>query len=362
MARVVKPRKQKTPPATPLQALLEEYIRHLEVIGFTVDTRSVRRVHLYMFERWAAERGIVEPIEVTRPVLERYQRYLFHYRKKDGRPLSFSSQHSRLSPLRMWFKWMTRQNYILHNPASELQLPRLSKPLPRVLSETEAETVLQQPDINDPVGLRDRAMLETFYSTGMRRTELIRLRLYDVERDTGIVTIREGKGKKDRVIPIGERAVAWIDKYLDEARPKLAVEPDDMTVFLTAQGEPFSPNALSALVREYVEGAGIGKRGACHLFRHTMATLMLEGGADIRFIQQMLGHSRLDTTQIYTHVSIRMLKQIHSATHPAAALKPASKDTEHAVPVQPEMWTGEAPTAEQLFETLDEEADEEEKE
>jgi integrase/recombinase XerD len=362
MARVVKPRKQKTPPATPLQALLEEYIRHLEVIGFTADTRSVRRVHLYLFERWAAERGLVEPVEITRPVLERYQRYLFHYRKKDGRPLSFSSQHSRLSPLRMWFKWLTRQNYLLHNPASELELPRLSKPLPRVLSASEAEKIMQQPNVADPVGLRDRTILETFYSTGMRRVELVNLKLYDVDREAGIVTIREGKGKKDRVIPIGERAVAWIDKYLDEARPKLVVEPDDMTVFLTAQGEPFSRNFLSLVVREYVEGAGIGKRGACHLFRHTMATLMLEGGADIRFIQQMLGHSRLDTTQIYTHVSIRMLKQIHSATHPGAPLKRDAKDAEHAMLAQTGMWPGEpAPAAEELFAALDEEAAEEER-
>jgi integrase/recombinase XerD len=362
MARVVKPRKQKTPPATPLQALLEEYIQHLEVIGFTADTRSVRRVHLNMFERWAAERGLVEPVEITRPVLERYQRYLFHYRKKDGRPLSFSSQHSRLSPLRQWFKWMTRQNYLLHNPASELELPRLPKPLPRVLSASEAETVLQQPNVADPVGLRDRAMLEMFYSTGMRRTELLRLRLYDVDRDTGIVTIREGKGKKDRVIPIGERAVAWLDKYLDEARPRLAVEPDDMTVFLTVQGEPFSPNTLSFIIREYVDGAKIGKRGACHLFRHTMATLMHEGGADIRFIQEMLGHARLDTTQIYTHVSIRMLKQIHSATHPAAALKRDPKDAQHAMLMQTQMWPGKpAPNAEELFAALDAEAEEEDR-
>jgi len=370
MARVVKPRKERPQPTTPMQALLEEYLEHLAVKGFTENTRYVRRIHLHMFERWAAERGLVEPVEVTRPVLERYQRFLFYYRKKDGRPLSFSSQHSRLSPLRMWFRWMTRQNYLLHNPASELELPRQSKPLPRVLSATEAETILQQPDIREPVGLRDRAMLETFYSTGMRRSELIRLKLYDVDRETGIVTIREGKGKKDRMIPIGERAVAWLDKYLEEARPQLAVEPDDRTIFLTAQGEPFSPNALSALVRDYVEKARIGKRGACHLFRHTMATLMHDNGADIRFIQEILGHTRLDTTQIYTHVSIRVLKQIHAATHPAAALErnPSAArqrnpdDDRHAMLVQTQMWSGEAPTAAQLFDTLDAEADEEEKE
>jgi len=361
MARQVK-HKPKAVPQTPMQSMIEEYIRHLEVQAFTSDTRSVRRVHLCMFERWAAERGLAEPVEITRPVLERYQRYLFHYRKKDGKPLSFSSQHSRLVPLRMWFKWMTRQNYLLHNPASELDLPRLAKPLPRVLTAAEAETILQQPDISDPAGLRDRAILETFYSTGMRRAELVNLKLYDVDREAGIITIREGKGRKDRVIPVGERAVLWIDKYLNEARPRLVAEPDDMTVFLTAQGEPFSRNSLSLIIREYVEQARIGKRGACHLFRHTMATLMLEGGADIRFIQQMLGHARLDTTQIYTHVSIRMLKQIHSATHPAASLKNDAKEPgETSVPAS-ENCRGDVPTAADLFAELDKEADEEDKE
>ena len=370
MARVVKPRKQRTPPSTPLQAMLEEYIESLAVKGFTDDTRHVRHEHLSLFELWAMERGLSEPVDVTRPVLERYQRYLFHYRKKDGCPLSFASQHSRLSPLRMWFRWMTRQNYLLHNPASEIELPRLPKPLPRVLTASEAELILHQPNITDPLGIRDRAMLEMFYSTGMRRTELLRLRLYDVDREAGIVTIREGKGKKDRVIPVGERAVAWLDKYLDQARPRLVAEPDDGTLFLTAQGEPFGPNRLSGLVRDYVEAAGIGKHGACHLFRHTMATLMLEGGADIRFIQQMLGHARLDTTQIYTHVSIRMLKQIHSATHPAAQLKHGSEDPAEAVQnavlaqdVPGQMWPGvPASTAEELFAALDAESDEEERE
>jgi len=156
MARVVKPRKQRTAPSTPLQAMLEEYIESLAVKGFTDDTRHVRREHLSLFERWAMERGLSDPVEVTRPVLERYQRYLFHYRKKNGSPLSFASQHSRLSPLRMWFRWMTRQNYLLHNPASEIELPRLPKPLPRVLTASEAELILHQPNIADPLGIRDR--------------------------------------------------------------------------------------------------------------------------------------------------------------------------------------------------------------
>ena len=320
MARIRKRRKPQPEATTQLAALLDEHLRHLAVKGFTESTLHMRRVHIEMFLGWCREHGLAEPFEITRPVLERYQRYLFYYRKKNGEPLSFASQHVRLTPLRVWFKWMTRQNYILHNPASELELPRLGFRLPPVLTEYEAELVLQQPDVSDPVGIRDRALLELFYSTGMRRTELLRLKLPEIDYHNGLVTIRQGKGRKDRVVPVGDRALAWLDKYLHEVRPELVLDPDDGTVFLTAEGEPFSPNHLSALVRDYVEAAETGKSGACHLFRHTMATLMLEGGADIRYIQQMLGHAKLDTTQIYTHVSVRMLKEIHSATHPGAKL------------------------------------------
>lgn len=150
--------------------------------------------------------------------------------------------------------------------------------------------------------------------------ELLHLKLYDVDKKYGLVTIREGKGKRDRVVPVGERALFWLDQYLTAARPKFVRQPDSCVVFLSAAGEAFTPNHLSWLARRYVRTAGIGKSGACHIFRHTMATLMLEGGADIRYIQAMLGHVRLDTTKIYTHVSIRMLKQIHTVTHPAARL------------------------------------------
>jgi integrase/recombinase XerD len=318
MARVVKKRKPIPPPASLLAALVEKHLEALRVQNYSGYTVKNRRVHLGFFIDWCADRTLTEPSDVTRPVLEQYQRYLFHYRQKNGQPLSFRSQHSRLVPLRVWFRWMARQRFILHNPASELELPRLGHRLPKhVLTIHEVEQVLAQPDIRDPLGLRDRGLMETLYSTGMRRLELANLKLYDLDTERGTVTIRHGKGDKDRVIPIGDRAAAWIEKYVREARPHLVVEPDDGSVFLSNAGEPFSLDHLSDLVRTHVDAAKIGKRGACHLFRHTMATLMLEGGADIRFIQQMLGHADLKTTQIYTQVSIRQLKQIHTATHPA---------------------------------------------
>jgi integrase/recombinase XerD len=318
MARVVKTRKTAPPPVSPLAALMDKHLEALRAQNYSEYTVKSRRVHLGLFVGWCHDRGITEPTEVTRPILEHYQRFLFHYRQKNGNPLTFRSQHSRLVPVRVWFRWLARQHHILHNPASELELPRMEHRLPKaVLSASEVEQVLAQPDVRDPLGLRDRALMETLYSTGMRRLELANLKLYDLDTERGTVTIRQGKGKKDRVIPIGERAAAWVEKYIRESRPALVTEPDDRTLFLSNAGEPFSLDHLSNLVRIHVDASGVGKRGACHMFRHSMATLMLENGADIRYIQQMLGHSDLKTTQIYTHVSIRQLKRIHAATHPA---------------------------------------------
>ena len=327
-------RKKRTTTSVPtnaLEAMLAEYLNWTQVRNYSEATVRNRRVHIGFFLQWCSERGLQEPVEITRPVLERYQRFLFHYRKKNGQPLSFHSQHSRMAPVRVWFKWLVKQNYLLANPASEIELPRLGYRLPNVLTIAEAEQVISQPDILDTLGLRDRAILETLYSTGMRRLELIQLKLYDLDLSRGIVTIRQGKGKKDRVIPIGDRAVAWIEKYLNEARPRLVFEPDEGTLFLSADGVQISRDHLTFMARDYIAQAEIGKTGACHLFRHTMATLMLEGGADIRFIQQMLGHAKLSSTQIYTQVSIRMLKQVHSMTHPAQLHKPAAatSDTNH---------------------------------
>ena len=237
------------------------------------------------------------------------------------------SQHARLVPVRAFFKWAARHNHILYNPASEIDLPRLDHRLPKhVLNPGEVEKILQLCNTNlttDPtgLGLRDRAILETFYSTGMRRSELMNLKLYDIDPERGTLFIRQGKGRKDRMVPVGDRALAWIIRYRDEIRPMHVREPDDGTLFLTNLFEAFTPNRLTQLVRDYINAAELGKTGSCHLLRHTCATIMLENGADIRFIQQLLGHAELTTTQIYTQVSIQKLKQVHQACHPSSSLE-----------------------------------------
>jgi integrase/recombinase XerD len=186
-----------------------------------------------------------------------------------------------------------------------------------VLKIEEVEAILIQPDVTTLSGLRDRAMLETLYSTAIRRMELAQLRLFDLDTRHGTLMVRQGKGGRDRMVPVGARACAWCERYLNEVRPQLVGPVDEGILFLTDYGEAFEKNRLGDLVKRYLAHAGLMVPGACHLFRHACATHMLENGADIRFIQVLLGHSELSTTQIYTRVSIVKLKEIHAATHPA---------------------------------------------
>lgn len=310
-----------------LQRYSDLFFEWMAIKNYSLNTIRTRRDYLGYFIDWCYQRGVVRPTHVTKPILERYQKHLYHHRKKNGDPLSASSQNTRLVPVRAFFKWLARENHILYNPASDLDLPRLEKRLPKaILTEREVDSILNQTDATTATGIRDRAMLETLYSTGVRRLELIQLEIHDIDLDRGTLMVRQGKGKRDRMLPIGERASAWVDKYLSDVRPELATAESGKTLFVSTLGGAFHPNRLTALVRDYIDAARIGKRGSCHLFRHSMATHMLENGADIRFIQAMLGHAKMDTTQIYTQVSIKKLKEVHSLTHPAR-LKRSAKQT-----------------------------------
>ncbi len=311
-----------------LATYLDPYAEALQVRNLRELTIDGRCKELVYFMEWAESRGILRPEELTRSILESYQRHLYRYRKKNGNPLSFRSQYGRLNSVKLFFSWLCKERVLEANPASEIELPRLPKRLPHdTPSAREVESILSVPDISDPLGIRDRAILELFYTTGIRRGEMVRLELGDLNRDLRTLAIRQGKGNKDRVVPVGERAMRWVEKYLNDVRPLLLVRADERSLFITGYGEGFSADVLSRRVARYVLDADIGRtKGSCHLLRHACATHMLEGGADIRYIQQLLGHANLDATSIYTQVSIRQLQLIHAQTHPAESkVKPSNQ-------------------------------------
>lgn len=302
-----------------LWRLLRAFLEHSAIRGYSVATTDGRRRELALFIKWAHRHDVVDWPAVDRKLIESYQRALFYGEAKGkDRPLSTRSQVQRLTALQAMFRFLVKQGHIDANPAADLELPKASKQLPKhALTADEAERVMLVPDVTHPMGVRLRAVLEVFYSTGLRRQELVRLAVADVDFGHGTVHVRQGKGNKDRFVPIGERALLWVKKYFIEVRPLFVDDVSEQTLFVTNSGKPFSTARMSELVTGAVDAADVGKKGSCHLLRHTMATLMLEGGADIRYVQAMLGHALLSTTEIYTHVAIGKLKEVHERTHPA---------------------------------------------
>jgi integrase/recombinase XerD len=299
---------------------MQQYLAYLGVKGHTpTGIHNVER-YIRSFIRWCEPRALVRPLQITKVDVESYQRDLFRRRKDNGEPLSVFSQRSALIPLRGFFRWLAREGRVPRDPAVDIELPRVRQVLPsHVLTASEAERVLRQPDTRRPVGLRDKAILEVLYSTGLRRMEVANLHVADIDNERGLIFVRKGKWGKDRWIPISNRAIRWVQRYLSEVRPSQVTAPDDGTLFLTRNGVPFNECWLSTTISNHVRNARLGKFGSCHLFRHTMATLMLENGADIRYIQSMLGHADLKSTQIYAHVSVEKLRAVHSATHPGCS-------------------------------------------
>jgi len=311
-----------------IEGLVVEHLAWLEAMGYAAATVRIRRGELTRLAAWLQSCCVTLPSHVTLPMLERYRIHLYGLRKRDGTPLGWGAHTQKLLAVRGYFRWLRLTRRTESNCAAELTLPRRRHQLPRaILSAREVESVLSQPDLACPLGVRDRAILEVLYSTGIRRAECAGLGVADVDFGRLVVFVRQGKGGRDRVVPLGERAAGWIEQYLRDIRPQHAQEPDSRALFLNRRGGAIRPKRLSELVRRHVDGAMLGKTGACHLFRHTMATLMLEGGADVRALQEILGHAQLSTTAIYTHISIGRLQEVHRRTHPAFGAWP---DTDQA--------------------------------
>jgi len=290
---------------------LRSYLHFLELEkNASANTISSYKIDLARYLDYLETKEIILPNKIKEKDIAAFLGLLREF------GLSPSSVSRNLSSIKMFHKFLVGEGVSKMNPAENIETPKLSKTLPDVLNQDEIETILNQPNPVEPLAIRDKAILETLYATGMRVTEVITLKQSNVNKDEGIVRVF-GKGSKERLVPIGKSALKWIAKYLNEVRGNLSKQGSGQDVlFLNARGRPMSRMAVWNIVRTYTTKSGIKKEVHPHTFRHSFATHLLEGGADLRAVQEMLGHVDIATTQIYTHIDREYLKEVHRTFHP----------------------------------------------
>lgn len=275
--------------------------------GLAANSLASYRRDLDAWSRWLGARGL---LEATRSDVEGWLAHQFEAKAKA------SSVARRLSALKRFYRLQLEANAVHEDPTVRVRAPRAPRRLPKLLSERQVEALLAAPDVATSLGLRDRAMLETLYATGLRVSELVGLTLAQVSLDVGVVRVL-GKGSKERLVPLGDEAVAWIDRYRKEVRAELAGALRNDHLFLTTRHAPLTRQAFWALVKRHALRAGIAPATLSpHVLRHAFATHLLNHGADLRVVQLLLGHADIGTTTIYTHVARERLKALHAQHHP----------------------------------------------
>jgi integrase/recombinase XerD len=299
-----------TPHLSSCDLWIDRYLSFLTVEkGLSANTLESYSRDLQAFVAYLADQGLqnLQDIQAT-AILG----YLIHLRNRGLNP---TSRARHLVTLRGFFRFLHQENILSHDPAALVELPKSGRHLPDILSGKEIRMLLAAPRMDRPVGLRDAAMLELLYAAGLRVSELIRLKVLDINFDAGYVRIF-GKGGKERVVPIGGPALKALNRYLDQARPLLLKEESSAFLFVARRGRPLSRQGFWKLLKKYAVQAGIPHPVSPHTLRHSFASHLLEGGADLRVVQIMLGHADIATTQIYTHVSMERLQSIHQKYHP----------------------------------------------
>lgn len=291
--------------------------------GLARNTIEAYGRDLSVLAAWCDGRGIAEATAIDRVALEAFLVHLYDL------GLSDRSRARAVSSARGFFKFLVADGWRPDDPAARLKAPKGGRPLPKVLSRADVERLLDAPDPKTPRGLRDRAMLELLYSSGLRVTELCTLELNQLRADPPVLLIR-GKGDKERMVPVGPAALRSIGRYLAEGRPLVRGARNSACLFPGATGKPLTRQGFWKAVKRYALQAGIAVDLSPHTLRHSFATHLLEGGADLRSVQAMLGHADIATTEIYTHVSTRRLHEVHRAAHPRAELRrrPADDPTD----------------------------------
>jgi integrase/recombinase XerD len=303
---------------TPLGEAMEEWLSAQRRGGLRKASMEGRRLHIRNFLKWCWNGNVTRPQWISRGLLEAWLAWIDEYRTRFGAHYADTSKESMIRSVYAFLTYLHEHRRIDSNPLAGIRLRRCNgRTIPAVLDEAQVLRLLELPDTDDVLGMRNRAMLELTYSSGIRRGEIVELRITDLVRGESSIIVHNGKGGKDRVVPLGEAAQHWLKRYLDEARPRLLVaEEPSLHLFLTSYGDGFSAAAWGQIVRRYLTAAGVKTKGGPHLLRHACATHMLDHGADLRTIQTLLGHARIDTTEIYTHVSTEHMRRVHHQTHP----------------------------------------------
>jgi integrase/recombinase XerD len=295
-----------------MKALVDQFLDYLALErGLSKNTRQAYRSDLLGFILFLEGRKVDSFNTVTR------KQVLDYMMAERNRGISARTISRRLVAIKVFFCYLQREGLLARNVTEVMESPKLWKNLPAVLSVKEVDRLLQAPIGDDPAAIRDRAMLELMYASGLRVSELAGLRVGDVQLDGGYLRC-EGKGSKTRVVPFGGQARSWVQRYLSEARPKFVKEKTGAHLFLSRRGTGFSRKGIWKMIRRYARGVGVGKDVHPHTLRHSFASHLLANGAPLRVIQEMLGHTDIGTTQIYTHVDKGRLKAVHAQFHPRA--------------------------------------------
>jgi integrase/recombinase XerD len=288
--------------------LLDAFIDHLWLEdGLSRNTLDSYRRDLQLFADWLQKKGLslaqAQQVEIQQYLAVRFPK---------SKPRSISRL---IASLRRFYRYALRENKVSADPTLQIDSPKLPHSLPKSLTEEDVEALLAAPELNQPLGLRDRAMLEVLYACGLRVSELVSLKVTEVSLNEGVIRVT-GKGSKTRLVPMGEEAVDWVARYLKESRPNILQRQLSDSLFVTQRGEAMTRQAFWYLIKRYAVKAGIRKPMSPHVLRHAFATHLLNHGADLRVVQMLLGHADISTTQIYTHVARERLKQLHAMHHP----------------------------------------------
>ena len=292
-----------------LKGLIEQFMSYLRIErGASDNTLEAYKRDLNELSDFLEKKNI-SLNEVDIDILSSYIRLL-------SKRLSRRSLARNISAIRTFFRFLVSEGILDENPARLLEVPKISKTLPGILNENEIELLLNQPPISTPIGLRDKAMMELLYATGVRVSELVHLKINDIDFNTGYIKVM-GKGSKERFVPVGKKALTIIKEYMRKARERFDKKGSPY-LFLNNRGEPFTRQGFWKMLKAYAKKAGIRKRITPHVIRHSFATHLLKNGADLRSVQMMLGHSDISTTQIYTHIDRGYLKEVYNRCHPRA--------------------------------------------